>query len=184
MALSAPDIDDDRLVDELGGRLYRLARRLTGANEDAEAAIDEALSAAAAGGAPLASLWRFVARAAHARRRGTRAAARGDAPVALDDVMPPLDGDGLHFEPMPDWSGGVGESAGQVALHAVLTETIDALPADYRTALLLHDTEGLGTADIADVLGIDAPAARSYVHRARLFVRKRLSAHFASTDAA
>ena len=98
--------------------------------------------------------------------------------------MPPLDGDGLHFEPMEDWSGRVDEPARHAAFRAVLTEAIDALPADDRTALILHDTEGMARCDIADVLGIDPPAVSSHVHRARLFLRKRLSDHFAATDAA
>ena len=177
-------------MDDLGTRLYRLALRVAGVKEDAEAAIDEALSAAEVT-SPTASdepslLWlsRSVARAAHARLRRRRADRHPQPRLGLDDVMPPLDGDGLHFEPMEDWSGRVDDPARHPAFRAVLTEAIDALPADYRTALILHDTEGMARRDIADVLGIDPPAVSSHVHRARLFLRKRLSDHFAATDAA
>jgi RNA polymerase sigma-70 factor, ECF subfamily len=65
-----------------------------------------------------------------------------------------------------------------------LKEAIDALPADYRTALILHDVEGVSDPHIAEILGVDASAVRSRVHRARLFVRKRLSEYFESATAA
>jgi len=60
----------------------------------------------------------------------------------------------------------------------IVGEAIDALPADYRTALVLHDVEGLSWPDIVDVLDVDVPAVKARVHRARLFVRQRLSEYF------
>jgi RNA polymerase sigma-70 factor (ECF subfamily) len=76
---------------------------------------------------------------------------------------------------MDDWSNRVDERALQGELRQVLTEAIDALPPDYRTALVLHDVEGLPNPDIAETLGISLPAVKSRVHRSRLFVRKRLA---------
>jgi len=57
----------------------------------------------------------------------------------------------------------------------VLERAIDGLPADYRTALVMHDVEGLSNPDIAETLGISLPAVKSRVHRSRLWVRKQLS---------
>jgi RNA polymerase sigma-70 factor (ECF subfamily) len=57
----------------------------------------------------------------------------------------------------------------------VLQQAIDGLPADYRTALVLHDVEGLSNPDIAEALNISLPAVKSRVHRSRLFVRKHLA---------
>ena len=57
----------------------------------------------------------------------------------------------------------------------MLGDAIDGLPPDYRTALVLHDVEGLSNPDIAEALGISLPAVKSRVHRSRLFVRKRLA---------
>ena len=76
---------------------------------------------------------------------------------------------------MDDWSNRVDERALQGELRQVLEEAIEALPADYRTALVLHDVEGLSNPDIAESLGISLPAVKSRVHRSRLFVRKRLA---------
>ena len=48
-------------------------------------------------------------------------------------------------------------------------------PPEYRTALVLHDIEGLSNPDIAEALGISLPAVKSRIHRSRLFLRQRLS---------
>jgi len=95
-------------------------------------------------------------------------------------VLPSLDGDGQHFEPMDDWSNRVDEQALQGEMRRVLTDAIDSLPPDYRTALVLHDVEGLSNPDIAESLAISLPAVKSRVHRSRLFVRKRLAEYMKS----
>lgn len=172
---SAPE----QLVETFGDRVYRLALRITGSNEDAEEAAQDALWTAARkihtfkGESAFGSwLYRIAANAAYQKLRRRRAKA---SEIALDDVMPTLDGGGRHFEPMDDWSNRVDERALQGELRQVLTEAIDALPPDYRTALVLHDVEGLSNPDIAESLGISLPAVKSRVHRSRLFVRKRLA---------
>jgi RNA polymerase sigma-70 factor (ECF subfamily) len=76
---------------------------------------------------------------------------------------------------MADWSDRVDEQALQGELRKVLGDAIDKLPPDYRTALVLHDVEGLSNPDIAEALGISLPAVKSRVHRSRLFVRKSLA---------
>jgi len=167
------------LVERFGDRVYRLALRITGSNEDAEEAAQDALWTAARkiqtfkGEAAFGSwLYRITANAAYQKLRARRAKA---AEIALDDVLPTLDQDGRHFEPMDDWSNRVDEQALQGELRRVLADAIDALPPDYRTALVMHDVEGLSNPDIADALGISLPAVKSRVHRSRLFVRKRLA---------
>jgi RNA polymerase sigma-70 factor (ECF subfamily) len=172
---SAPE----QLVETFGDRVYRLALRITGSNEDAEEAAQDALWTAARkvhtfkGESAFGSwLYRITANAAYQKLRRRRAKA---SEIALEDVMPALDGGGRHFEPMDDWSNRVDERALQGELRQVLTEAIDALPPDYRTALVLHDIEGLSNPDIAESLGISLPAVKSRVHRSRLFVRKRLA---------
>jgi RNA polymerase sigma-70 factor (ECF subfamily) len=76
---------------------------------------------------------------------------------------------------MADWSSRVDEQALNGELREVLERAIDRLPPDYRTALVMHDVEGLSNPDIAETLGISLPAVKSRVHRSRLFVRKQLA---------
>jgi RNA polymerase sigma-70 factor (ECF subfamily) len=169
----------ERLVERYGDRVYRLAMRITGLNEDAEEAAQDALWTAARkihmfkGESAFGSwIYRITANAAYQKLRTRRQKA---SEIAMDDVLPALDGDGRHFEPMDDWSNRVDEQALQGELRGVLQRAIDGLPADYRTALVLHDVEGLSNPDIAEALGISLPAVKSRVHRSRLFVRKQLA---------
>ena len=169
----------EQLVDRFGDRVYRLAQRITGVKEDAEEAAQDALWTAARkigtfkGESAFGSwIYRIAANAAYQKLRSRRGKARE---VALDDVLPTFDGDGRHFEPMADWSERVDEQALQGELRRVLGDAIDGLPPDYRTALVLHDVEGLSNPDIAETLGISLPAVKSRIHRSRLFVRKRLA---------
>jgi len=174
----APDAAE-RLVERFGDRVYRLAMRITGSREDAEEAAQDALWTAARkiamfkGESAFGSwIYRITANAAYQKLRTRR---QKSAEIAMDDVLPALDGDGRHFEPMDDWSNRVDEQALQGELRRVLQQAIDGLPADYRTALVLHDVEGLSNPDIAEALNISLPAVKSRVHRSRLFVRKQLA---------
>ena len=179
-ALRAEEPDAaERLVERFGDRVYRLAMRITGSREDAEEAAQDALWTAARkigmfkGESAFGSwIYRITANAAYQKLRTRR---QKSAEIAIDDVMPSLDDDGRHFEPMDDWSNRVDEQALQGELRRVLQEAIDGLPDEYRTALVMHDIEGLSNPDIAETLGISLPAVKSRVHRSRLYVRKRLA---------
>ena len=167
------------LVETYGDRVYRLALRITGSNEDAEEVAQDALWTAARkistfkGEAAFGSwLYRIAANAAYQKLRARKAKA---PEIAMDDVLPAFDDAGRHFEPMADWSERVDEQALQGELRRVLGAAIDELPPDYRTALVMHDVEGLSNPDIAEALGISLPAVKSRVHRSRLFVRKQLA---------
>jgi RNA polymerase sigma-70 factor (ECF subfamily) len=169
----------DHLVERYGDRVYRLARRITGSNEDAEETAQDALWTAARkigtfkGESAFGSwLYRITANAAYMKLRTRKAKARE---IALDDVLPVLDDDGRHFEPMDDWSARVDDHALNSELHDVLESAINALPPDYRTALVMHDIEGLSNPDIAETLGVSVPAVKSRIHRSRLFLRQRLA---------
>ena len=173
----------EMLVETYGDRVYRLTYRITGSNEDAEEATQDALWTAARkidsfkGESQFGSwLYRIAANAAYQKLRTRRAKTRE---IAIDDVLPAFDSEGLHFEPMDDWTPRVDENAETGELRGVLEKAIDELPADYRTALVMHDVEGMPNPDIAETLGISLPAVKSRVHRSRLFVRKKLSEYLA-----
>ena len=178
----APDAPE-RLVDTYGDRVYRLTYRITGSNEDAEEATQDALWTAARkidsfkGESQFGSwLYRIAANAAYQKLRARRAKTRE---IALEDVLPAFDSEGLHFEPMDDWAPRVDDNAANGELRAVLEKAIGELPSDYRTALVMHDVEGMPNPDIAETLGISLPAVKSRVHRSRLFVRKKLAEYLA-----
>jgi RNA polymerase sigma-70 factor (ECF subfamily) len=168
----------ERLVAIYGDRAYRLAVRITGNGADAEEVVQDALWTVVRkidgfrGDSAFGSwFYRIVVNAACQklrRRRATR------ADVSLDEVATAFD---EHGESVVDWSARVEDPALQSDLRRLLTAAIDELPADYRTAVVLRDVEGLSNHEVSAMLGITVANVKTRVHRARLFLRKRLATH-------
>lgn len=57
-----------------------------------------------------------------------------------------------------------------------LERTIEALPPACRAAFLLHDVEGFGHQEVAEILGVSEGTSKSQVHKARLRIRAHLGA--------
>ena len=171
----------EQLVETFADRVYRLTLRITGSKEDAEEATQDTLWTVGRkidtfkGDSAFGSwLYRIAANAAYMKLRARKSKA---VEISLDEVLPPVDEGGLHFEPMDDWSPRVDERAINGELRELLDTAIAELPADYRMALVLHDVEGMSNPDVAEALGISLPAVKSRVHRSRLYLRKRLSSY-------
>jgi RNA polymerase sigma-70 factor, ECF subfamily len=169
------------LVATYGDRACRLANRITGNAQDGEETVQDAFLSVIRkidtfrGDSAFGSwLYRIVANAAYQRCRSRRG--RG-ADVSLDRLLPAFDEHGRHVAPVADWSPSVDDPARQTELRMVLSTAIEELPADYRAIVLMRDVEGLSHHEIAETLGLTAVNAKSRVHRARLFLRKRLEAH-------
>jgi RNA polymerase sigma-70 factor (ECF subfamily) len=167
------------LLDTYGDRVYRLAIRITGNEQDAEEVAQDALWTAARkigtfkGESAFGSwVYRITANTAYQKLRGRRSR-RNE--VLWDDVQPAFDDQRRHALPVADWSGKAEEPALQTELRTVLTSAINDLPEDYRTAFLMHDVEGLSNPEIAETLHLSLPAVKSRVHRSRLFLRERIS---------
>ena len=176
----------ESLVTTFGDRVYRLAVRITGQPSDAEEVAQDALWTAARkihmfkGDAAFGSwLYRITANAAYQKLRSRKGRQHE---IAWDQVLPAIDEEGRHFEPMDDWSQRVDEHALQVELREVLRNAIETLPPDYRTAFVMHDMEGLSNPEIAEALGVSLPAVKSRVHRSRLFLRQRLNDYMSPAD--
>ncbi len=178
----------ERLITRYGQRAYRLASRITGNNQDAEEVVQDALCTVVRkidtfrGESAFGSwLYRIVANAAYHKLRGRQKRWRE---LSLDDVLPLFDANGCHIAPVADWSSGVDNPAMQAELRTALTAAIDELPATYRSVLVLRDVEGRSNPEIAHALGLTVPVVKTRVHRARLFLRKRLGDYMTTLDAA
>ncbi len=168
----------EALVGAYGDRLYRLASRITGRPSDAEEVVQDALWTVVRkidtfrGESAFGSwLYRIAANAAYQKVRGRRR--RPDVP--LDDVLPSFHDDGQRAASIVDWSPTVDDPSRQADLRLALTAALDALPEDYRAAVVLRDIEECSIADVAEILGLSVANAKSRVHRARLFLRQHLT---------
>ena len=175
------------LVSTFGDRAYRLAIGLTGNQQDAEEAVQDAFWNVIRkidtfrGDAALGSwIYRITVNAAnHKRRSGAR---RRDE-ISLDEVLPSSHEDGQHADPIGDWSTQLDDPAVQTELRSVLTSALEELPDHYRAVTILHDVEGLSMAEVADCLNITVPTAKARAHRTRLLLRQRLAGFMSGATA-
>jgi RNA polymerase sigma-70 factor, ECF subfamily len=168
----------EQLVTEYGDRAYRLATGVTGNQQDAEEAVQDAFWIVVRkidtfrGESAFGSwLYRIVANAAYQKLRGRRSR-RGD--FSWNDVQPSFDEEGRHVAPTADWSARAMDPALQIELREALTSAINALPETYRAVVVLRDVQGLTSVEVAEILGLSIPAVKARAHRARLFLRKQL----------
>ena len=168
----------EQLVARYGDLAYRVALRITSNAEDAEEVVQDAMLSVVRkidsfrGESAFRSwFYRVVSNAAYGHRRP-----KVLIEIPLEEVLPAFDEYGRHAGLFRDWSSSVDDPAVQRQLRDVLTSAIDELPLHYRAATVLRDIEGLSTAEVAEVMGISIPTAKTRAHRARLLLRKRLSA--------
>jgi RNA polymerase sigma-70 factor (ECF subfamily) len=168
-------------VSTYGDRVYRLAIRITGNAADAEEVVQDTLWAASRkidtfrGTAAFGSwMYRITANTAYQKLRGRRSK-RNEVP--WEELAPTFDDRGQDRNLAVDRSRGLKDPAVEAELKSVLCGAIAELPADYRTPFLLHDVEGLSNAEIAETLQVKLGTVKSRVHRARLFLQKRVKDH-------
>ena len=152
---------------ELSSPLRRYLERLTGNHATAEDVLQETLVKIARGlpgfeGRSSVKTWAFsiATRVAtdHFRRPEFKAKIVDvDETVNLTVLDSEIEGQ-LVAEEMTDCVRGV----------------IDGLAGDYRTALVLHDLEGLTAAQVAEVSGCSLANAKIRIHRARRRLKQAL----------
>jgi RNA polymerase sigma-70 factor (ECF subfamily) len=169
----------EELVAQYGDRAYRLAMRITNNSSDAEEVVQDALWAASRqidtfrGTAAFGSwVYRITANAAYQKRRARR---YDRNETSWEDLASPLDETGRPVQSVTDWSPLLRDPALQTELQAVLRAAIDELPDEHRATFLLRDVEGLSNPEVAEALQTTTATVKSRVHRARLFLRGRLS---------
>ena len=169
----------EALVGAYGDRVYRLAIRITGNASDAEEVVQDALWTVVRkidtfrGDSAFGSwLYRIAANGAYQKVRGRRRRTE----VSLDDVLPSFHDDGQYTALSVDWSPTVDDPSRQADLRLALVAAMDALPGDYRAAVVLRDIEEFSIAEVAEMLGLSVANAKTRVHRGRLFLRQRLAA--------
>jgi RNA polymerase sigma-70 factor (ECF subfamily) len=164
----------ESLLGTHGPRLYALARRLCGHEQDAQDLVQEVfLIALRSWGSfrgqsdPGTWLHTIAARTCKARLR--RKGGIDRRMPALSQVAPWTETRASTLgrdDPMR-----AGERA--EAIEAVQAGVV-RLPEDFRLALVLKDVLGLSVKDVASTLGIKEQTVKTRVHRARLLLRKGL----------
>lgn len=98
--------------------------------------------------------------------------------ISLDDLLPNYNGSGYQQEKIQDWSENTESLLFTNETKEVIQKAVDQLPEKEKVVFLLRDVEGLSTEKVSEILELTVPAVKSRLHRARLFLRKKLSNYF------
>jgi RNA polymerase sigma-70 factor (ECF subfamily) len=171
----------EKIFEDYAPRVYHLARRLLGNATDAEDVTQDVFLQVVGklptfrGEAALSTwLYRVTVNAALAYRRKRTLRKTGSLPDPLEDFR----ADGSHRVPVRRWMCRPLDQALHQEAHQLIEEAIAALPASYRDVYVLADVEELPITEIAGMLGLNEPAVKSRLHRARLVLRKALAPYF------
>ncbi|HET7090597.1 MAG TPA: sigma-70 family RNA polymerase sigma factor [Anaerolineae bacterium] len=166
-------------IEQHSAEVYRLALRLTGNETEAEDIVQETfLSAFKAidsfeGRSSLSTwLYRIATNAAMMRRRRVQPEA-----VSVDD--PDLFGDDLPTpRPLFDWCCLPERDFETAETRAELGRAIRDLPDKLRAVFVMRELEELSTEETAEALDLSIDVVKTRLHRARLWLRERLSLYF------
>jgi RNA polymerase sigma factor (sigma-70 family) len=157
----------DEIVRTHSARVYRLAYRLTGNPHDAEDLTQEVF----------VRVFRSLSQYTPGTFEGWLH--RITTNLFLDQVRRKAR---VRFEPLPDDAERVpgnspepGRVLDERLFDADVQAALDALPADFRAAVVLCDIEGFSYDEISATLGVKLGTVRSRIHRGRALLRRALS---------
>lgn len=159
--------------------IYRYAHRLCGEVESAKDLVQETFLNAYRGfkdfrGDAQISTWLYTIASRACLRMRRKRKGEPERELSLEEFVPTSEGE---FRLQIPVDGLTPEEAFQnKELRQALDQAIEKLPKKYRVVLVLRDMEGLSAKEVGTVVGLNERAVKSRLHRARLFVRRELSA--------
>jgi RNA polymerase sigma-70 factor (ECF subfamily) len=159
--------------------MYRFAYRLCGEPETAKDLVQETFLNAYRGfdkfrGDARISTWLYTIASRACLRMRRRRKGASERELSLDEFIPTSDGEFRLQIPIDGLTPEVALQNKQ--LREALDAAINQLPKKYKMVLVLRDMEGLSAKEVGAVMGLNERAVKSRLHRARLFVRRQLSA--------
>jgi RNA polymerase sigma-70 factor (ECF subfamily) len=171
--------DFDRLYRDHVDRIHRFAQRLCGHADDAKDLVQDTFLNAYRGlkqfrGEAKLSTWLYTIASRACIRMRRKRKGEPERELSLEEFIPTSDGE---FRLQIPTEGLTPEEAlANKELRSALQEAIQKLPKKYRLVLVLRDMEGLSAKEVGSIMGLNERAVKSRLHRARLFVRRELSA--------
>ena len=87
------------------------------------------------------------------------------------------------MRPVVDWSDTLDEKYAEQELQRFLKDALDQLKPLDKSVVVLSDLEGMSDKEIARMLGLTVSAVKTRLHRARLFLRGKLTVHLGHSAA-
>lgn len=178
--LPTQELDEfDKLYRDHVDLMYRYAHRLCGEAESAKDLVQETFLNAYRGlknfrGEARISTWLYTIATRACMRMRRKRKGEPEHELSLDEFVPTSEGEFRLQIPIDELTPE--EALQNKELRQALDQAIDALPKKYRMVLVLRDMEELSAKEIGTIMGLNERAVKSRLHRARLFVRRELSA--------
>lgn len=166
----------EKLARAYEGTIFNFALKMCGHVEDAKDVLQETLLAAFRSlrgfrGESKLSTWFFKVAMSACQKMRRKGKFQPDYELSLEQLLPELQ----HKPAMREPGYGPEEAALQRESQRFLDEAIRAIPLRYRLVLVLRDVQGFSTDEASEILKLSPPAVRVRLHRARLFLRKKLT---------
>jgi RNA polymerase sigma-70 factor (ECF subfamily) len=177
--LPPPTDGFDKIYRDHVDQIFRYAHRLCGETEAAKDLVQETFLNAYRGlkdfrGEARISTWLYTIASRACMRMRRKRKGEPEHELSLDEFVPTSEGE---FRLQIPIDGLTPEEAFQnKELRQALDQAINRLPKKYRMTLVLRDMEGLSAKEVGTIMGLSERAVKSRLHRARLFVRRELSA--------
>lgn len=101
--------------------------------------------------------------------------AKQEKTLNLDDMTPVFTSQGEFKKPVFSWTMDPEDLYMNSELATELYNAIQSLPVEYRIPLILKDVEGYSLKQISSLVHLKEPTTKTRIHRARSFVRERIS---------
>lgn len=173
----------EEIINRYGDKVYRSAFRITRDHHSAEEVLQEVFLTLIKkletfrGDARFSSwLYRVTLNEGYMYLRSNR---KYGSDISLDNYVP-YDRYGTLYDRITDkdWSGKPDEALfGREAMETI-EKAVNELGEPYRIVFHLRDIEGLSGEETGKILGLSLSAVKSRLHRARLFLRDKLSDYF------
>lgn len=169
----------DKLYRDHVDLIYRFAHRLCGEPEAAKDLVQDTFLNAYRGferfrGDAQVSTWLYTIASRACLRMRRRRKGAPDRELSLEEFIPTSEGEFRLQIPIEGLSPE--EALQNKQLRQALNTAIEQLPKKYKMVLVLRDMEGLSAKEVGTIMGLNERAVKSRLHRARLFVRRQLSA--------
>ncbi|HSE84570.1 MAG TPA: sigma-70 family RNA polymerase sigma factor [Thermodesulfobacteriota bacterium] len=169
----------NRYVDKVYGLAFRITRDHNGAEEVVQEVFLILINKLGTfrGEAKFSSwLYKVTANASYMYLRANR---KYKSDSSLDGYAPYDErGTLMGRVKVKDWSNTPDEVLLSREAMDMVEKAVEELPEPYRIVFHLKDVDGLTNEEVASVLGLSVPAVKSRLHRARLFLRDKLSDYF------
>jgi len=173
----------EEIVNRYANQIYRLAFKITRDYYSAEEILQEVFLTLInkidtfRGESKFSSwLYRVTANAAYMHLRAQK---KYENDVSLEDYVP-YDENGTLMGRIKakDWSDKPDKALLSEEAMEIIEKAVNELPEPYRVVFHLRDVEGFSNQEVSEVLGLSVPALKSRLHRARLYLRDKLSDYF------